>query len=74
MNTPYDLAKLSANIVYIKTIEARDLPQDIRDQANGAELLYSVHDAEGEQVAIVAHPSVAVQIAAQNNLEAVSVH
>ena len=34
--------------VYVKTIAVTDLPREVRDQAEGLEQLYAVHDAQGQ--------------------------
>ena len=39
--------------VYVKTIAVSDLPLEVRDQAQGLEQLYAVHDAQGQQLALV---------------------
>ncbi len=74
MNTKHDLKNIGANIVYVKPVDAADLPQEMLDQIGDHNRLYAVHDADGEQLALVAHREIATQLAAQNNLEAVSLH
>ncbi len=38
--------------VYVKTIAVSDLPFEVREQAEGLERLYAVHDADGQQLAL----------------------
>ncbi|MEM6340967.1 MAG: DUF1150 family protein, partial [Pseudomonadota bacterium] len=41
-------------MVYVKPVAIAELPQDVQDQAEGLEELFAVHDAEGQQLALVA--------------------
>ena len=59
-----DLNSQSADrTVYIKTIAVSDLPREIRVQAQGLEQLYAVHNADGEQLALVGDRSLAFSLA-----------
>jgi len=60
--------------VYVKTILVTDLPREVRDQAEGLEQLYAVHDAEGQQLALVGDRKLAFALARQNDLAPVTVH
>ncbi|MGB3244153.1 MAG: DUF1150 family protein [Sulfitobacter sp.] len=60
--------------VYVKTIMVSDLPREVRDQADGLDHLYAVHDAEGQQLALVADRNVAFRLARQNDYAPVAVH
>ena len=74
MKTRYDLKGLSRNIVYLKPVDVADLPRDVREQAGDLETLYSVHNGEGEQVALVANARIASYLAAENDMRLVTVH
>ena len=74
MNMKHNLAEISANIVYVKPIDRADLSQELRDQAGDLDHLYAVHNADGEQLALVAHPDIAVRLAHDNDMKAVSLH
>ena len=74
MKTEFDLKGLSRNIVYLKALDVADLPQDLQEQADGAETIYAVHNTDGEQVALVADPAVASHLAAQHDMRLVTVH
>lgn len=74
MNARYDLKGISANIVYVKPVDAADLPENVLEQVGDLEQLFAVHDSNGEQLALVAHRDIAAHLAEQNNLEAVSLH
>lgn len=73
METPFETEPKS-NIVYVKTIDVSDLPQDVQEQAEGLEHLYAVHDAQGTQIALVADRKMAFVLARQNDLAPQAVH
>ncbi|TFL18930.1 DUF1150 family protein [Jannaschia formosa] len=63
-------------LVYVRRVEMRDLPRDVRREAEegGLEMLYAVHREDGEQVALVGDRALAFNLARQNDLTPVSVH
>ncbi|SEP19389.1 hypothetical protein SAMN04490248_13520 [Salinihabitans flavidus] len=61
-------------IVYIRPVNVADLPQDIREQVEGAETLYAVHSTDGERLALVRDREMAFVLARQNDLAPVTVH
>ena len=60
--------------VYVKRIAVTDLPREVRDQAEGLEQLYAVHDAEGQQLALVGDQKLAFDLAREHNYAPVLVH
>jgi hypothetical protein len=75
MNTPVDFEQGGANrIVYVKTVAVSDLPQEVRARAGELEQLYAVHDAEGQQLALVADRKLAFALARQHDFAPVPVH
>lgn len=60
--------------VYVKPILVADLPKEVRDQAEGLEQLFSVHDAEGQQLALVGDRKLAFALAKQHDYRPVMVH
>ena len=62
------------NIVYVRAVAVSDLPQEVREQAEGLTTLYAVHGADGERLALVADKGMAFALARQNDLAPVSVH
>ncbi|MFC6639161.1 DUF1150 family protein [Sulfitobacter sp. JBTF-M27] len=60
--------------VYVKTIAVTDLPQEVRDQAEGLDQLYAVHDAQGQQLALVGDRKLAFVLARQHDYAPVMVH
>lgn len=60
--------------VYVKPVAVTDLPKEVRDQAEGLDQLYSVHDAEGQQLALVGDRKLAFALARQHDYAPVMVH
>lgn len=60
--------------VYVKPILVTDLPREVRDQAEGLEQLYAVHDADGQQLALVGDRKLAFELAKQHDYAPVMVH
>ncbi len=73
MNTPYEINTEGDRIVYVKSVDVADLPQDLRDQAGDLDQLYAVHDANGQQLALVADRKLAFVLARQHDLSPVAV-
>lgn len=74
MNTKYDLSALGQNVVYVKHVPVGDLPEEVREQAGELKALYAVHNAEGEQLALVANRRLAFALARQNDMVPMTVH
>lgn len=60
--------------VYVKTIAVSDLPREVRQQAEGLEQLYAVHDASGQQLALVGDRKLAFHLAREHDYAPVMVH
>ncbi len=74
MNTPFEFSESGRRIVYVKAVDVADLPSDVRAQVVGRDHLYAVHDADGQQLALVADRRMAFILARQNDLSPVTVH
>lgn len=74
MNTPFERMKADARTVYIRPVEVADLPDEMQMQALGAELVYAVHNADGERLALVKDEKLAFVLARQNDFAPVHVH
>ncbi len=74
MNTPIELNTEGDRIVYVKTVEVADLPREVREQAGDLELLYAVHDSEGQRLALVADRKLAFNLAREQDFSPVAVH
>ena len=62
------------NIVYVRSVNATELPEDIRAQIPDAKILYAVHSSEGERLALVRERDMAFVLARLNDLAPVAVH
>lgn len=62
------------SIVYIRSVRVETLPDELREQVGDRTLVYSVHRADGEHVALVSDRSLAFDLARQHDLAPVSVH
>ena len=73
MNKKYEFTP-AGNIVYVRPVDVADLPEEVREQAMGAEHIYAVHNADGERLALVKDRKLAFALARQNDLAPVNVH
>ena len=73
MNTQGPFGADLSNIVYVKPVATADLPLEVQKQAEGRETLYAVHNADGEQLALVIESDMAFALARQNDLAPVQV-
>ena len=74
MNTKHDLERLGEGMVYVKPVAVADLPEEVRDQAGDLERIFAVHNADGEQLALVADRHLAFMLARQHDMSPVTVH
>lgn len=74
MNTPHEISRPDRAIVYVKMVDVADLPKEVQDEAGEHQHLYAVHDANGQQLALVANRQLAFLLARENDLSPVPVH
>ena len=74
MNEQYEFPTGEHQIVYVKTVEVADLPEEVQAEAEGLDQIYAVHDAEGQQLPLVADRKMAFVLARQNDYAPVSLH
>lgn len=74
MNTRFDLSKLGRDVVYVKPVAVSDLPDEVRSKAGNLEKLFAVHNADGEQLALVADRTLAFVLARQHDMKPRHVH
>ena len=74
MNTKRDFTEDMAQIVYVKPVDVADLPDEVQDEVGELEQLFAVHDAMGQQLALVADRRLAFDIARQNDLTPLTLH
>ena len=52
MNTPFNgLPQGADRIVYVREVAVEDLPDDVQAQMDGRSVIWSVHGADGRQLA-----------------------
>ncbi len=75
MNTPFNgLPQGTDRIVYVREVAVDDLPDDVREQLGDARVIWSVHGADGQQLALVADKRLAFHLAREHDYTPVSVH
>ena len=75
MNTRFDaLPTGGSKIVYVLPVLVADLPDDIRDQVDGAETVYAVHRPDGARLALVANRKLAFALAREHDMMPVNAH
>ena len=75
MTNEHNATQLNAGrIVYIRPIAVADLPDDLRQKADGLVTLYAIGSETGERLALVRDRDLAFVVARQNDLTPVSVH
>ena len=75
MNSKFNgLPDQTEGLVYIRAVQVADLPDEVRDQVEGVDVLFSVHRPNGERLALVADRGLAFALARQHDLAPVSVH
>jgi hypothetical protein len=75
MNTPFSgLPQTGDRIVYVREVLVEDLPDALRSQIPGQDVVYSVHGTDGRQLALVADRQMAFHLAREHDLTPLSVH
>ncbi|MFW2588643.1 DUF1150 family protein [Sagittula sp. SSi028] len=76
MHVQYDFSKLmdEGRTVYVRSVRAEDLPEDVQEQVGEQDTLYAVHRADGERLALVLDRKLAFDLARQNDFAPVTVH
>lgn len=78
MNEPFDFEQDKAHpaerIVYVRPVQVADLPPEVQARAKGLSVIWAVHDADGERLALVADRGLAMVLARQHDMVPVSLH
>ena len=75
MNTPFEFNTLDQSwLVYVRPVDVADLPDKLREQAEGKRRIYAVHSSDGERLALVGDRKLAFALARQNDFAPVNVH
>lgn len=75
MDVKYEaLPRAGEPIVYVRPVKVADLPDEVREQAEGLDVIYAVHRPNGERLALVRDRAMAFALVRQNDLAPVNVH
>ena len=78
MQTEYDFNEEftadTERLVYVKPVLVSDLPSEVQDQIDGVKQLFAVHDASGQQLALVADRRLAFDLARQHDYSPQALH
>ncbi|MBO9472827.1 MULTISPECIES: DUF1150 family protein [unclassified Shimia] len=74
MQAEFDSASMDDRIVYVREVLVAELPEEVQEQAEGAETLFAVHTTDGERLALVKERNLAFILARQHNYSPVTVH
>ena len=67
MQTPFDFESAVGRMVYVKPVDVNELPEEMQSQAEGLEQIFAVHNAEGQQLALVANRELAYHLAREHD-------
>ena len=75
MDAKYEnLPKSDDRIVYVRPVLVEDLPDDMKQAVGDEKLLFAVHNADGERLALVKDRKLAFMLARENDYAPVNVH
>ncbi|MEZ5887077.1 MAG: DUF1150 family protein [Paracoccaceae bacterium] len=75
MDAKFDFgAHEGERIVYVRAVAVADLPDEVRAHTGDRKVIWAVHDADGEQLALVADRRMAFLLARENDCAPLSVH
>jgi len=63
-----------AHTVYIRSVNVAELPEELRAQAEGMEVIYALHRSDGSRLALVANLGLASALALEHDLALVQLH
>jgi len=61
-------------IVYVRPVAVKDLPKNLRPPTGNLRVLYSVHDRDGQRLALVGDRNLAFALARQYDFAPENVH
>ncbi len=77
MHETYDFGgeqDAASRIVYVREVAVIDLPEEVQEEIGDIDVMYAVHSADGERLALVKDRGLAFDLARQNNFWPVTVH
>ncbi len=69
-----DFPESNSRIVYVRPVLVSDLPDNLRDQADGAATIYALHAPDGARLALVKDRALAFMVAREHDYAPVNVH
>mgnify|MGYP000153189449 CR=1 FL=1 len=73
-NLPHEGEATEGKIVYVRPVAVADLPEEVQTQVEGLDHIYSVNDADGTRLALVANRPLAFALAREHDFAPVNVH
>lgn len=70
----FDLDEMAKGIVYLKPVNVDELPIELQDSVEGAERVFSVHNDQGDNIALVDTAELAMSLAEMHQMRAVYLH
>jgi hypothetical protein len=74
MENQLDLGLEGERVVYLKPVDVADLPLEVQEQAGDLDMLYAVHNAEGNQIALITNMRLARELASEYQVSLHNVH
>jgi hypothetical protein len=75
MNMPFAKFPEATNrIVYIREVAVADLPEELQAQVQDRSVVFALHDADGERLALAADRTLAFALARHHDATPVNVH
>ncbi|WP_368184687.1 DUF1150 family protein [Aestuariibius sp. HNIBRBA575] len=74
MEMKLDLGPDGERIAYMKPVNVSDLPEELQDQAGTLDIIYSVHNAVGAQIALIADRQLALDLADEYDVSLLTLH
>ena len=73
-NFPYFKPGEEDHIAYIRAVRTETLPEELQEQTRGIDVIYAIHDSEGQVLALVDDREKAFIVARMNEMQPMSVH
>ncbi len=74
MTELYEELGLPSNLVYLKELDPKELPDDVQGEIDGSKPIFGVYDEEGSQIALVDDLSFARMMAEEHRFNLQSLH
>ena len=75
MNETFKFSKSDdRQIVYVRPVALDELPEEVREHAEGQDHVYALHSETGDRLALVRDRKLAFALARQNDMAPANVH